>query len=89
MTQHLAAEYKASSFCSGGDCVEVGMRHGGVVAVRDTKDRGRELRFSSQEWAAFVAGIKHSAFDAIWPRLPCDQCRLRSRRRWPSRSLPA
>ncbi len=64
MTQHLAAEFKTSSFCSGGDCVEVGMRDGGVVAVRDTKDRSRELTFSSGEWAAFVAGIKRGAFDA-------------------------
>jgi hypothetical protein len=64
MTQHLAAEYKTSSFCSGGDCVEVGLRDGGVVAVRDTKDRSRELTFSSQEWAAFVAGIKRGAFGA-------------------------
>jgi hypothetical protein len=64
MTQHMAADYKTSSFCSGGDCVEVGMRLDGVVAVRDTKDRSRELTFSSQEWAAFVAGIKRGAFDA-------------------------
>ena len=41
MTQHMATEFRTSSFCSGGDCVEVGMRHGGVVAVRDTKDRSR------------------------------------------------
>jgi hypothetical protein len=64
MTQHVAAEYKTSTFCSGGDCVEVGMLQGGVVAVRDTKDRRRELRFSSQEWAAFVADIKGGAFGA-------------------------
>ena len=64
MTQHLAAEFRTSSFCSGGDCVEVGMRRGGVVAVRDTKDRSRELRFSSKEWAAFVAEIKYGAFGA-------------------------
>jgi uncharacterized protein DUF397 len=63
MTQHLAPEFKTSSFCSGGDCVEVGMRDGGV-AVRDTKDRSRELTFSPQEWAAFVAGIKRGAFEA-------------------------
>jgi Domain of unknown function (DUF397) len=63
MTQHLAPEFKTSSFCSGGDCVEVGLRDGGV-AVRDTKDRRRELTFSPQEWAAFVAGIKRGAFEA-------------------------
>jgi hypothetical protein len=65
MTQHTAAEYRISSFCSGGDCVEVGMRNDGVVAVRDTKDRSRELTFSRQEWAAFVAGIKGGAFGAL------------------------
>jgi hypothetical protein len=64
MTQHMTAEYKTSSFCSGADCVEVGVRQGGVVAVRDTKDRSRELTFSPQEWAAFVSGIKLGAFDA-------------------------
>ena len=26
MTQRLTAEFKTSSFCSGGDCVEVGLR---------------------------------------------------------------
>ncbi len=65
MTQHLAVEYRISSFCSGADCVEVGMRTDGVVAVRDTKDRSRELTFSSQEWAAFVTGVKRGAFDAL------------------------
>ena len=63
MTQRLTAEFKTSSFCSGGDCVEVGLRHG-VVAVRDTKDRSRELTFSSQEWTAFVAEVKRGAFGA-------------------------
>jgi hypothetical protein len=40
------------------------MRHGGVVAVRDTKEGARELRFSSTEWASFVAGIKQGSFEA-------------------------
>ena len=64
MTHHVAAEHRISSFCSGADCVEVGMLQGGVVAVRDTRDRSRELTFSSQGWAAFVAGIKRGVFDA-------------------------
>jgi hypothetical protein len=64
MTQHMAADYKTSSFCSGGDCVEVGMRHGDAVAVRDTKNRSQELVFSSQEWAMFVAEVKSGAYDA-------------------------
>lgn len=65
MNQHVVAEYRTSSFCSGGDCVEVGMLQAGVVAVRDTKDRSSELKFSSQEWAAFVAGVKRGAFDSL------------------------
>jgi hypothetical protein len=67
MPQHMSrhtAEFKISSFCSGGDCVEVGMLQEGVVAVRDTKEGARELRFSSTEWASFVAGIKQGAFEA-------------------------
>lgn len=59
-----AIEFKTSSFCSGGECVEVGMLPLGAVTVRDTKDRSRELVFSSQEWAAFVAEIKNGTFDA-------------------------
>ena len=60
-----ATEFRTSSFCSGGDCVEVGVLSQGAVAVRDTKDRSRrELVFSSQEWAAFVADVKNGAFEA-------------------------
>ncbi len=65
MTQPMVTEYRTSSFCSGGDCVEIGMLEGGVVAVRDTKDRSRELVFSPQEWATFVAEVKRGAFDAL------------------------
>jgi hypothetical protein len=65
MTQPMVTEYRTSSFCSGGDCVEVGMRHGGAVAVRDTKDRSHELVFSSQEWAMFVAEVKSGAYDTL------------------------
>jgi hypothetical protein len=60
-----AIEFKTSSFCSGGECVEVGMLPRGAVAVRDTKDRARHLVFSSEEWAAFVAQVKAGAFDGV------------------------
>lgn len=50
--------YRTSSFCSGGDCVEVGITTTDVL-VRDTKDRSRpELVFPPTEWAAFVAGMQ-------------------------------
>ena len=34
-------DYKVSSFCRFGDCVEVGQLPGGSVLVRDTKDPER------------------------------------------------
>ena len=65
MTTIRATEFRTSSFCSGGDCVEVGILPRGGVAVRDTKDRSRELVFGSEEWTAFVAEVKNGAFDAL------------------------
>jgi Domain of unknown function (DUF397) len=58
-------EFKVSSFCSLGDCVEVGQLPDGAVAVRDTKDRerGTPLVFTPEEWTAFVAGVKNGEFD--------------------------
>ena len=56
-------EFKISSFCDLGNCVEVGQLPGGAVAVRDTKDREQSLVFTPDEWTAFVAGVKNGEFD--------------------------
>jgi hypothetical protein len=57
-------EFRVSSFCSYGDCVEVGRADDGAVLVRDTKDRAQQaLAFTDEEWAAFVAGVKAGEFD--------------------------
>lgn len=56
-------EYRVSSFCSFGDCVEVGQLPGGSVSVRDTKNRASSLTFTPEEWSAFVAGVKNGEFD--------------------------
>lgn len=58
-------DYRVSSFCSGGGCVEVGRLPGGGVAVRDAKDpeRAAALEFTREEWVAFVAGVKNGEFD--------------------------
>lgn len=46
-----------------GGCVEVGYAPG-LVAVRDTKDRGKSPHvFTLAEWAAFVDGAKNGEFD--------------------------
>lgn len=57
-------EFCVSSFCSFGNCVEVGQTPDGAVVVRDTKDRGQQaLSFTDEEWRAFVAGVKAGEFD--------------------------
>jgi Domain of unknown function (DUF397) len=54
---------KASQSYSNGNCVEIALAADGV-AVRDSKDRGGPaLRFTPDEWRAFVAGVKGGEFD--------------------------
>jgi Domain of unknown function (DUF397) len=46
---------KSSHSNDGGDCVEVAVGLPGIVAVRDSKDRGGpSLVFTREEWAAFL-----------------------------------
>jgi hypothetical protein len=57
-------KFRVSSFCSFGNCVEVGRTDNGAVLVRDSKDRAQQaLAFTDEEWSAFVAGVKAGAFD--------------------------
>ena len=57
-------EFRVSSFCSFGNCVEVGRSDDGAVLVRDTKDQAQQaLSFTDEEWTAFVAGVKAGEFD--------------------------
>jgi Domain of unknown function (DUF397) len=45
---------------NGGQCVEVARNLPGVVAVRDSKDRGGPvLVFSRAAWAAFLAAVRN------------------------------
>jgi hypothetical protein len=59
-----AADFRSSSFCGTGGCVEVAALADGRVAVRDSKDRDRSMQvYSAAEWRAFVAGVKNGEFD--------------------------
>jgi len=61
-------EFKTSSFCSLGDCVEIGRAPSDDFLVRDSKARDRApLEFTVDEWAAFVAGVKNGEFDPPTP----------------------
>ncbi|NJP24890.1 DUF397 domain-containing protein [Microbispora hainanensis] len=56
-------EWRVSSRCSGGNCVQFAQVTEGV-ALRDSKnpDAGA-LYYSLQEWHAFVAAAKAGAYD--------------------------
>jgi uncharacterized protein DUF397 len=58
------SDFRSSSFCSSGGCVEVALLPDGRVAVRDGKDPQRSAHFYSVgEWRDFVAGVKKGEFD--------------------------
>lgn len=55
--------FTKSSFCGNTACVEVG-RDGDDVLVRDSKDLSiAPLRFTTEEWRDYVAGVKAGEFD--------------------------
>ncbi|MFI5492368.1 DUF397 domain-containing protein [Actinoplanes sp. NPDC051859] len=51
---------------NGGSCVE-SRRHNGMIEVRDTKDAGAGpiLRFTTEEWDAFLDGARNREFDHL------------------------
>ncbi|MEU7838602.1 MULTISPECIES: DUF397 domain-containing protein [unclassified Nonomuraea] len=50
----------------GGNCVEVATNLPGIVAVRDSKNRGGPaLIFTPSEWRAFLGGVKDGEFDQL------------------------
>ena len=61
-------EFKRSSFCSVGACVEVAVTADNHVAVRDAKlEDGPVLFFNADEWRAFLAGVRNGEFDLAEP----------------------
>ncbi len=60
-------EFKISSFCSGGGCVEVGHSStDDTVIVRDSKDpmRSVAIAFAAPRWTSFLDGVRRGDFDA-------------------------
>jgi Domain of unknown function (DUF397) len=55
---------KSSLSFSNGNCVEVTDLTGGGIGVRDSKDvPGPVLRFTPDEWHAFLGGVRNGEFD--------------------------
>ncbi len=57
---------KSSLSFSNSNCVEVASLPDGEIGVRDSKDpRGPVLRFTSNEWHAFLGGVRNAEFDGF------------------------
>jgi hypothetical protein len=56
---------KSSHSGTQGNCVQVATNLPGIVAIRDSKDLGKEiLTVSRTGWAAFVAGLRDEQLGA-------------------------
>lgn len=61
-TNQPTVPWRISSFCGNGACVEV-TKSDDTYLMRDSKDRdGAILRFTQEEWDAFVAGVNAGDF---------------------------
>lgn len=55
---------KSSLSLSNGNCVEVASLPDDEVGVRDSKNsEGSVLRFTPEEWHAFLGGVRNGEFD--------------------------
>ena len=55
---------KSSLSYANGNCVEVASLPGGEIGVRNSRDSaGPVLRFTSDEWHAFLGGVRNGEFD--------------------------
>ena len=60
---------KSSLSFSNGNCVEVASLSNGGVAVRNSRDPGGPvLRFTPDEWHAFLGGARNGEFDRFGKR---------------------
>jgi hypothetical protein len=57
---------KSSLSFANGNCVEVADLRGGEVGVRNSRDlAGPVLRFTPDEWHAFIGGVRNGEFDGF------------------------
>lgn len=55
---------KSSLSYANGNCVEVSDLEPGTVGVRNSRDSGGAvLRFTPDEWHAFIGGVRNGEFD--------------------------
>ena len=57
---------KSTLSLANGNCVEVADLPGGRIGVRNSRDpNGPVLRFTSDEWRAFLGGARNGEFDGF------------------------
>lgn len=57
---------KSSLSFSNGNCVEVANLPHGEIGVRNSRDaQGAVLRFTPDEWHAFLGGVRNGEFDSF------------------------
>jgi hypothetical protein len=57
---------KSSLSYANGNCVEVASLPDGEIGVRNSRDStGPVLRFTSDEWHAFIGGVRNGEFDGF------------------------
>lgn len=60
------ANWKKSSFCGNSSCLEVMLfPKSGYVSIRNLSRGGYTVACSTEEWDAFIAGVKNGEFDAV------------------------
>lgn len=63
MVDWSEANWRRSTLCATGSCVEVAIA-GRHVAMRDSKsNRGPVLEFDRKAWEDFLAGVRNGEFD--------------------------
>ena len=57
---------KSSLSYANGNCVEVASLPGGAIGVRNSRNSaGPVLRFTPEEWHAFLGGVRNGEFDRM------------------------
>jgi len=60
---------KSSLSFSNSNCVQVASLPDGGIGIRDSKNPGGPvLRFTSDEWRAFIGGVRDGEFDSFGRR---------------------
>lgn len=61
---NIGEPHKSTYSGAAGHCAEAELQANGDVIVRDTKNRDAgALRFTTEEWDAFLLGVKAGEFD--------------------------